>query len=353
MTDLVIERDGSTTSHWKNRRVLVAGGCGFLGAYLVPQLLEEGATVRVVDNLATGYVDNLASVSDDIDVIIDDIRNPGVCDTVAAGQDIVLNLAGLAYGMDYSRKHNGYMLVYNLTCTLNLLEAARRQNVTDYMVVSSSCVYPDDAPVPTAEIPVFTGSPERVNEGYGWAKRIQELAGTYYAGDYGMRVAIVRPFNPYGGKYRWRSEETAHVVPALVKRIMDGENPLIVWGSGQQRRNLMHARDATRLMMKVVEAGVGPAPVNIGYDDDITIAGLVQMICEISGRQPEVMFDTLRPEGRFRKCADATHLRAVTDNWVPRVGLREGLSEMIDWYHRSFATPQEHGQLAAVHASGR
>lgn len=120
--------------------------------------------------------------------------------------------------------------------------------------------------------------PESVNEGYGWAKRIQELAGTYYAREYDMKVSIVRPFNPYGGNYRWGSEEKAHVIPALVKRVMDGEDPLIVWGSGQQRRNFLHASDATRLMMKVVEKDLVSTPVNIGYDDDVTIAELVSLI---------------------------------------------------------------------------
>src|ERR1035438_856843 len=128
------------------------------------------------------------------------------------------------------------MLVYNLQCTLNLLEAARAARVRHYMTVSSSCVYPDDAVCPTPELPVFTGLPESVNQGYGWAKRIQELATTYYANEYGLDASILRPFNPYGENYHWRTAETAHVVPALVKRIMDGEDPLRVWGSGRQRR---------------------------------------------------------------------------------------------------------------------
>jgi nucleoside-diphosphate-sugar epimerase len=178
--------------------------------------------------------------------------------------------------------------------------------------------------------------PESVNEGYGWAKRIQELAGDYYVHDYGMKVSIVRPFNPYGGNYHWGSEEKAHVVPALVKRVMDGEDPLRVWGTGKQRRNLLHASDATRLILTVVEKDLVATPVNIGYDEDITIADLVNLICEVSGKHPKVEFDTSRPEGRFRKCADATRLREVTNGYVPRVSLREGIEEMIEWYRRSF-----------------
>jgi GDP-L-fucose synthase len=325
-----------TGSSWHGRKVLVGGGCGFLGSYLVPQLVAEGARVTVVDNLENGFLENLEPVVRDVEVVKADLRDSAVCEKLTAGKDVVMNLAAKAYGMEYSRAHHGEMLVYNLLCTLTPLEAARRNGVREYLVVSSSCVYPDDAPIPTPELDAFRGQPESVNEGYGWAKRIQELAGAYYTNDHGMKVTIVRPFNPYGGHYRWGSEEKAHVVPALVKRIMDGEDPVIVWGSGRQRRNLLHASDATRLIMLVTERGRGALPVNIGYEDDITIAELVDVICQVSSRHPKIVFDRSKPEGRFRKCADAKRLRELTDGYVPRVSLREGMAEMVEWYERSF-----------------
>jgi len=324
------------TEFWTNKRVLVGGGCGFLGSYLVPELVEAGSEVTVVDNFDNGYRDNLSTVADRIELIEADLREPTVCQDLTRGRDVVLNLAAKAFGLEYSRNHNGEMLVYNLLCTLPLLEAAR-QNLTErFVVVSSSCVYPDDAIVPTPELPVFTGNPEQVNEGYGWAKRVQELAGTYYAREYGMKVTTIRPFNPYGGNYRWKSESQAHVVPALVKRVLDGEDPLLVWGSGNQRRNLLHASDAARAILTVTENAPDASPVNIGYDDDISIADLVHLICKISGKHPRVEFDTSKPEGRFRKCADATRLRQLTSALRPRVTLEQGIREMAEWYNRSF-----------------
>jgi nucleoside-diphosphate-sugar epimerase len=321
---------------WQDKRVLVGGGCGFLGSYMVPLLVEFGARVTVVDNLDNGYRDNLNPVMGQVEFIEADLRELATSKQVTRGQDVVLNLAAKAFGMEYSRAHDGEMLVYNLMSTLAPLEAAKQNGVGRYLIVSSSCVYPDDAPVPTPELDVFTGMPESVNEGYGWAKRIQELAGRYYAKDYGMEVSIVRPFNPYGGHYRWGSEDKAHVVPALVKRVMDGEDPLVVWGSGKQRRNLLHASDAVRLILQVMEKNPGPEPVNIGYDDDVTIADLVDLICDVAGKHPRIVFDTTRPEGRFRKCADSSRLNEVTNNYVPRVSLREGIADMIEWYGRSF-----------------
>lgn len=323
-------------SFWQNKRVLVGGGCGFLGSYLVPELVDAGARVLVVDNFENSSIESIGPVRDRVEFREGDLRDRAVCDEITRGQDIVINLAAKAFGMDYSRSHNAEMLTHNLLCTLILLEAARCNGVKRAVVVSSSCVYPDEAPIPTPELPTFTGQPEKVNEGYGWAKRIQELAGMYYARDFGIKVTIVRPFNMYGGHYRWGSEEKAHVIPVLVKRILDGENPVVVWGSGQQRRNFLHGADAAHVMLRVIEQDVGPEPVNLGYDDDTKIADLVKVICEVSGLSPQIVFDNTKPEGQFRKCADARRLRELTHGYVPRIGLRDGIAEMIEWYRATF-----------------
>lgn len=135
----------------------------------------------MVDNLENGINENLAPVSDRIEIINADLRDSEVSNIATENKDLVINLAAKAYGMEYSRVHNGEMLVDNLLCTLVPLQAAITNGVKRYVIVSSSCVYPDDAPVPTPELGVFTGLPESVNEGYGWAKRIQELAGAYFA----------------------------------------------------------------------------------------------------------------------------------------------------------------------------
>jgi nucleoside-diphosphate-sugar epimerase len=235
------------------------------------------------------------------------------------------------------------MLVDNLLAGLLPLAAARDNNVGRFLVVSSSCVYPDDVGVPTPEGTGFAGTPEIVNEGYGWAKRMQEQAATYYSRDHGMQIAVVRPFNMYGGNYRWKAEDKAHVVPTLVKRVLDGEDPLVVWGSGRQRRNLLHGRDAAHVILRVVEHSHDATPVNIGYEDDTPIAELVETILEVTGRRPQVVFDRSRPEGAFRKCADATRLRSLTDDYVPTVSLREGIVDMMDWYERSFGRPDGAG----------
>lgn len=327
----------TSSSFWTDSRVVVGGGCGFLGSYLVETLVSVGADVTVVDDLSNGTLEFLDVDHDRLTFVEGDLGDSDLANEVMKGQDIFLNLAAKAFGMDYSRAHNGEMLVSNLLCTLVPLEAARRQGIERVMVTSSSCVYPDDAPTPIPELEVFTDAPEAVNEGYGWAKRIQELAGTYYARDYGIKTTIIRPFNLYGGHYRWGSEEKAHVIPALVKRIMDGEDPVVVWGSGNQERNFLHGSDAAELVLRIVERDVVAIPINIGYDETTSIKELVDLICDVSGLSPRIEFDTSKPEGCFRKSADATRLRELTGDYNPRVSLREGISEMVDWYQRAFA----------------
>jgi nucleoside-diphosphate-sugar epimerase len=315
---------------------VVTGGCGFLGSYLTEELVEAEAEVTVVDNLEAGTLENIAAVLDKVRFIKGDLVDFDACLKASEGVDVVMNLVGRTQGIGYSSGHHGEMLFHNAATHLNMLEAARRNEVERFLMVSSSCVYPDDAPIPTPELPVLTGLPEDANEGYGWAKRIAELQAGYYHQEYGMEIAICRPFNPYGGHYLWRGEQNSHVIPTLVKKVMDGRDPLTVWGSGRQRRNFLHGRDTVKLMMMITERYARAEPVNIGYEEDVSIAELVSLICDVTGRNPEIVFDSSKPEGRFRKCVDSTLLRKVTDSYEPQVSLREGIEEMTEWYRRTF-----------------
>jgi nucleoside-diphosphate-sugar epimerase len=329
-------RGESVVDRWQGADVVVGGGCGFIGSYVVLQLVAAGARVTVADNLENGRLESLSDVRERVEFVECDLRDRASCERLVMGRDVVINMAARAFGQTYSQSHHGEMLVQNLLCTLVPLEASRAAGVRQHVIVSSSCVHPDDAPIPTPELNVFTGLPEHVNAGYGWAKRIQELAGTYYAVDYGMDITVVRPFNVYGANYPWRTLTKAHVIPTLVKRVLDGEDPIVVRGSGKQRRNFLHGRDAARLLLKVIQKNPGPEPVNLGFEDDTPIATLIELICDVADVHPTIVFDSGVPEGQFRKSADATRLREITGEQGPTIPLREGIREMVEWYRREF-----------------
>lgn len=323
------------SSFWKGKPVLVSGGAGFIGSYLVEQLVEVGCWVRVVDNLEKGNLANLAQVMQDIEFQQVDLRNPDTCLEVTASIDVVMNLAAKTSGMIYSASHHGEMLTANTMLSLNVLDAAYRNGVPRYLVVSSSCVYPDDAPVPTPELPAFLGEPERPNAGYGWAKRFAELQARYYAEEYGMEIAIARPFNAYGGRYVWQGE-SSHVIPTLVKKVCDGRSPVVVWGSGNQRRNFLHARDIAQMMMLLTERYACADPVNLAFEETVSIRELISMIIDLSGKEIEVRYDETKPEGRVVKSADSSKLRKIMPDFRPSVSLQDGILEMLKWYEDTF-----------------
>ena len=195
---------------WAGRRVLVTGGAGFVGSYLVEDLLAQGAHVRVVDDFSAQVRTSLAHAAD-AEVIEGDLRDRDVARRSVAGMDVVMHLAARAYGMLASMENSPEILRDNTLMSFHVLDACVEAGVERVLMVSSSCVYPDDAPVPTPELPVTEGPPESVNEGYGWGKRLLEIQSGYIYRKHGLPIAIVRPFNAYGGRYRWRGA-ASHVV---------------------------------------------------------------------------------------------------------------------------------------------
>lgn len=314
---------------WSGKKALVTGGAGFIGSYLVEELLRLGAEVDVADSLETGVRANLEGLGRPVRLHQVDLREFAACREVARGKDVILNLAARAYGVGYSFSHHGDMLTSTLQISLNMLEAAREAGARRYLAVSTSCVYPDDVPMPTPEMDKFIGLPESANEGYGWAKRISELQAEYYAREHGMEIAIVRPFNAYGGRrYAWKGEKS-HVIPMLIRRVLAGEDPLVVWGSGKQKRNFMHVQDMAALMAGMTERHATCDPLNLGDEQETSIAELVEVILKVTGRRPKVVFDTSKPEGKLRKCSDGSKLRRLFPDFRPRMTLEEGIREIV------------------------
>lgn len=317
-----------------SRHCVVTGGAGLIGSHLVDHLIAHGARVTVIDDLSKGRMENLAQSAGRFEMRQGDLEERAFALAALADAEVVFHLASRAFGVGYSSVHHLDMMDHNERITNNLIEALRRVPLQALLVASSSCVYPDNGPDTVPELPVFTGEPEIVNLGYGWAKRFLEVKAQIFTRETGVPTTIVRPFNIYGERYIWQGH-FSQAIPMLVKRIMDGDDPMVIWGSGAQRRNYMHAADCAWLMMRLVEEGCS-GPVNIGTEETVTMRELVGHICAASGKEPTLVTDTTKPEGRFVKSADSTALRAAVPDFHLTIDLESGLKRMLLWYEATF-----------------
>ena len=152
---------------------------------------------------------------------------------------------------------------------------------------------------------------------------------------YKIKLKIVRPFNIYGERYKWVGEYSS-AIPMIVKRVLDNEDPLTVWGSGKQRRNYMHAYDCARIMHLIMENVEGNVITNIGTKETISVSELVDKICKLSGRDPSIVFDISKPEGRFIKSSDTYNLLKFINEEIITIDIDEGIKRMINWYYKNF-----------------
>jgi GDP-L-fucose synthase len=316
---------------WKGKKVLVTGGSGFIGSHLVELLLDAGAVVSLTAHRKTSVERNLKSVAEKANVIYGDLLDLNFALEATKGQDIVMNLAARVGGIEYNIKHSGSIFRENLQMFMNVLEASRINKVERLLTTSSACVYPRFCTVPTPEEEGFKDRPEPTNEGYGWSKRMEEFLSEAYSKEYGMKIAIARPYNAYGPRDNF-DPKSSHVIPALIRRVVEGENPLMVWGSGNQSRSFLYVVDFAKGLMEVCEKYPEADPVNVGNDTEVTIRELVEAIVELTGKDIEIKYDTTKPEGQPRRNCDTRKLKEKT-GYEAKTSLKEGLKATIDWYN--------------------
>lgn len=322
---------------YTNKKVLVTGGSGFIGSHVVEMLVNRGAKVRV--STTNGLTDrgkhNLSTVLDHIEVMDADLRDVEQAKKATAGQDLIINAAAKVAGMPYNKAHPASMFRENMLIGMNVIEAARQTGCERFLVVSSACVYRRDCLIPTPETEGFVDQPEDTNRGYGWSKRMAEFLGQAYHDEYGMTVAIARPYNCYGPRDEFDPEHS-HVIPGIIKRFFDGENPFKIWGNGEQSRSFLYVKDFARGLLEVLEKYPEADPLNIGANEETRIKDLVYMIREIAGKTDvPVELDLTKPIGQPRRHCDVTKAEEKI-GWKPEYTLHQGLEETIAWYKDSY-----------------
>jgi GDP-L-fucose synthase len=325
-------------SFWDGKKVLVTGGAGFIGSHVVERLLRghRGVRVTVAGRMSKQGKRNLSEVlrHPGLRLIKGDLRDPRFCRRACKSQDVVLNLAGVVGGVGYNSVHHGGLFRDNMTLQLGVLEAARLEGVERFLVVSTACVYARESAIPTPESEGFRGEPEPTNRGYGWAKRMGEYAGRAYAEEFGMKIAIARPYNAYGPRDHFEPDKS-HVIAALIRRVCSGEDPMKVWGDGKATRAFLYVDDFVRGLLDTAEKYPNADPVNIGSAEETSIKDLAKAVLHAAGAdKTKLVFDPSKPTGQPRRASDTAKASRVL-GFQAEIGLQEGLARTIAWYREN------------------
>jgi UDP-glucose 4-epimerase len=322
---------------WNNRNVLVTGGASFIGSNLVDALLKRGARVRVADDLSSGRLENIQEHIDAgrIEFIKIDLREPGAAASVVDGQEIVFHLAA-----DHGGR--GYVDLHQAACSTNLMldgtvfAACHKAGVEKVVYASSGCVYPNHLQTDPSEVLYLTedlvGPPYDADNMYGWAKLMAEMTLRAYYRDWGMKSACCRYFTVYGP----RGVEN-HAVIAMIARAFVGQDPFVVWGTGEQIRNWTYISDivqGTILAAEKIEDGTG---INLGTMERIKVIDAAREVLRYTGRQAQLELHPEMPTGPYNRVAENSLAKKLL-GWEPEVMFYNGLHRTIDWY---FATHRE------------
>jgi nucleoside-diphosphate-sugar epimerase len=318
-------------------KVLVTGAAGFIGGELVALLLSKGFKVLAVDDLSKGQRENLPEESNSFTFTLADLRDRSAALQVIRGCDWVFHLASQDYGVAYCSKSHAVTFLLNCQINANVVEAVVENAIPGLLAVSSSCVYSDETPDGMTENLGFQGEPERANWGYGWAKRMLEVAILAAVKDGKCEGIVVRPVNLYGPNYGWFGEYS-HVIPTLVKRILDGENPLVIWGDGTQARSFMHVKDTVQALFEISLRAPNGTVVNLGDEHATSIDELVKILGDIFKKDFRVEYDVTKPTGRRVKSVSSQLLGEILPEFKPIISLTDGLKGMENWYKRHKAS---------------
>jgi len=305
--------------------VLVTGGSGFVGTHFVQELLKQGAKVRVPVHKRPLIIRDQG-----IETVNADLTRQEDCLAAVKGVDCVVHAAGAVAAAAVTAGNPMEAITTNLILTSQMLQAAWTGKVERFLLFSSSTGYPA-ADYPIKEEEMWTGPTYQSYFGYGWMRRYLEKLGEFVVSKSNMKIALIRPTAVYG---RWDNfnPATSHVIPALIRRAVDKENPYIVWGSGKEVRDFLHITDLVRGCLLMLEKYATCDPVNIGYGEAFTIEDAVHIILKAASHEKaEVVFDASKPTAIPFRMVDTAKAKRII-GFEPEVSLENGLKDTVEWY---------------------
>src|SRR5882672_2260079 len=285
------------TDFWRDKRVVVTGGGGFLGSYVLELLKERGCPNPFVPRSREYDLRREA----DIVRLLEESR-----------PDVILHLAAVVGGIGANRENPGRFFYENLMMGAQLMEQSRRFGVGKFVTIGTVCSYPKFTPVPFREEELWSGYPEETNAPYGLAKKMLLVQGQAYRQQYGFDVIHLIPVNLYGPGDNF-NPASSHVIPALIKKCVDardaGDDHIEVWGTGSASREFLYVDDAAEGIVLATERYDDADPVNLGVGREITIHDLVDLIVRFTGFEGEVRWDASKPDGQPRRALDTSRAR--------------------------------------------
>lgn len=304
---------------WRNKRVCVTGGSGFLGRVIVDKLRQRGATEVFVPR------------KEDYDLTLPATAPRLLND---ARPDIVIHLAAQVGGIGANRAKPGEFFYNNLMMGVPLFHEAWQRGVEKFVTIGTVCAYPKFTPIPFKEDYLWEGYPEETNAPYGIAKRVLLVQGQAYRDQYGFNSIFLLPVNLYGPGDNF-NPETSHVIPAIIRKCVEakarGDDHIVAWGTGRATREFLYVDDAAEAVVLATERYNGREPVNIGSGMEISIRELQDLIIELVGFKGKVVWDAGKPDGQPRRSLDIGRA-AAWFGFKAQTSFEAGLKKTVEWY---------------------
>jgi GDP-L-fucose synthase len=312
-------------SFWPNKGVLITGGAGFLGSFVIEKLKERGCKNIFVPRSRDYNLVEMEAVKK----LYQDAR-----------PDIVIHLAAKVGGIGANRSNPGKFFYDNLMMGTQMMEIGRQIGIEKFVAIGTVCAYPKITPVPFKEEDLWNGYPEETNAPYGLAKKMLLVQAQAYRQQYGFNAIYLLPVNLYGPRDNF-DLESSHVIPALIRKFIEVKSlpptsnlqppTITVWGTGKPTREFLYVEDCAEAIVLATEKYNKPNPINIGAGFEISIKDLVDLIARMTGFHGKIIWDSTKPDGHPRRMLDTT--RAFEEfGFKARISLEEGLRKAIDWY---------------------